>query len=159
MTRNGGISIVMAMAAVAALECFFHWLAGQPSCTPLRAVLLCEDAGGRRFFAGMIDTVVPAVVLGLANGWVASPRWSSAKMHVNVVLIAMFVVAMLPFYGALSGAGYLDSVWGLRPEKEWHLSGYVFPFFSALLPAFWGSTTTYLGRRRLELERQQRAKR
>ena len=80
-------------------------------------------------------------------------------MHVNVVLIAMFVVAMLPFYGALSGAGYLDSVWGLRPEKEWHLSGYVFPFFSALLPAFWGSTTTYLGRRRLELERQQRAKR
>ena len=51
----------------------------------------------------MVDSLLPAAILGLVSGWVAFPRWSLLKLSLVAVAIAAFVAALEPSYGAIVG--------------------------------------------------------
>ena len=151
MKRNGAVLIAAAVLFVAGCEIVVHWLLGSVvSPSLLAATYLCPDAGGKYFYAGMIDNTIPALVLGLVNGWVGFPRWSVPRLWLTAVLLAVCVVALMPLYSILIGPQRFALVWGWRGGISWE---YVSPLLFASLAVGGGTGGACQSRRSWDLEK------
>jgi len=112
MKRSGGLLLLAALAVVGAFETAFHWLLVRDSFAPLLGVYLSPDAGGKYFYAGIVDSIAPAAILGSVNGWLGFPRWSIARLCVGAVGIAVFVAEMTRLYAAFIGPARSALVYG-----------------------------------------------
>jgi hypothetical protein len=103
MKRRGELPLFGALLAVGTIEATFHWLLVREAFAPLLAVYLCPDAGGKYFYAGIVDNIAPAIVLGCVNGWLGYPRWSVGRLVATAAAFAVFVAEMTRLYAALMG--------------------------------------------------------
>jgi hypothetical protein len=92
------------MVFVGVCEITLHWLLGRGTFPRLLAIYLMADSpSGKHTVAGIVDNAAPAVALGWVNGWVGFPQWSVRKLVATAFAVAVFVVALLPVYGAFIG--------------------------------------------------------
>jgi hypothetical protein len=112
MKRGGGLMLLVALVTIGASEAVFHWLLARDSFAPLLGVYLCPDAGGKYFYAGIVDNIVPAAILGSVNGWLGYPRWSIARLCIGALGIAVFVAEMTRLYAAFIGPARSALVYG-----------------------------------------------
>ena len=108
--RYLGIALVFLVVGIG--EVALHWyLGGNNSdlALRLRKMYLHRDAdNGKRYVEGLVDFVVPTIVLGIAAGIIGS-RFSSASLVVCVVLLSLGVMCLWPVYDALVPG--IDPVW------------------------------------------------
>jgi len=135
MKLDGGLWLAGAMLAVGGGEILFHWLLGRGVFPLLLAIYVSADAGEKYFFAGVVDNVAPAAVLGWVNGWVGYPRWSVRKLCATTFMLAVFVVALMQLYAALIGPETFSTVWGSPRSGLENGFPYVFRLGSAFLIA------------------------
>lgn len=148
------MNIVFAAIAVAAIEIGFHWLLSRGTFSTLSAIYLPSNyTRTRDDFAGVVDNLSPAAVLGLISGWVAFPRWSLRKLAVVAIALAIFVAALEPFYWAIIGWHHY---YGVQEPKNLRQTLALFPlfdFFTAYIPCMLFATMIYRGRRELARSR------
>jgi len=106
------VLVIGTMLVVGMLEVAFHWLLLRESFAPLLAVYLSTDAGGKYFYAGVVDSTLPAIVLGSVNGWAGYPKWSIFRLGAMAFLIAICVAEMTSVYAAVIGPGAAAIVYG-----------------------------------------------
>jgi hypothetical protein len=139
--------IIVAMLAVAWGEILFHWLLGRQMFPSLLAVYLSTDAGGKYFLGGVVDNIAPAAVLGCVNGWAGFPLRSVGKLLVTTVVLAGFVVALMPICSVLVGQEHFGMIWGSAKSGFGLGFSSVFRFLSALLVTGFFTRAAYVFRR------------
>jgi hypothetical protein len=112
MKRSGGLLLLAALVVVGAFETAFHWLLVRDSFAPLLGVYLSPDAGGKYFYAGIVDSIAPAAILGCVNGWLGYPRWSIGRLCASAIAIAVFVAEMTRVYASIVGPTRSALVYG-----------------------------------------------
>lgn len=112
MERNSSWWLLPAMFLVAACEITLHWLMARNVFPTLMAVYLYTDPIGRNLYAGFVDNLFPAVILGSVNGWVGFPKWSRRRLAIFVFFLATFVEGVRIVDGALIGWHRFRFVWG-----------------------------------------------
>jgi hypothetical protein len=148
--RSPGAVIVLSAILIAGVEIGFHWLLSRSPSSTLTAIYLPSNyRTSRDDFAGLVDNLLPAAILGLATGWVAFPRWSLVRLLWVSVGVAAFVAALEPLYWALIGWNHYR---GVREPANLHEALALFPWFdfcTAYIPCLLFANMTYRGRREL----------
>lgn len=149
-SRYPAVSIIFAVITVAAIEIGFHWLLSRGTFSTLSAIYLPSNyTHTRDDFAGVVDNLSPAAVLGLISGWVAFPRWSLRKLTVAAVALAILVATLEPFYWAIIGWHHYYGVQEPRNLRQALALFPLFDFFTAYIPCLLFANMTYRGRREL----------
>jgi hypothetical protein len=150
LRRNPWAVIALSAISIAAAETSFHWLLSRSPSSTLTAIYLPSNyTTSRDDFAGVVDTLLPAVVLGLAIGWAAFPRWSVVKVTWILVGGAAFVAALEPLYWALIGWNHY---YGVHKPTSLHEALALFPlldFCMAYGACWFFANLVYRGRREL----------
>lgn len=110
--RLGYLGIALVYLALSGAEVTLHWYVGAYDFEPahrLQEKYLYQDPdNGKRYIAGLVDFVIPTVILGLAAGIIGS-RWTPGGLAFCVLLLSLGVVVLWPVYEAL--VPRLDPVW------------------------------------------------
>jgi hypothetical protein len=108
--RYLGIALVFLVVGIG--EVALHWYLGghnSDRALRLRKMYLHRDAdNGKRYVEGLVDFVVPTIVLGIAAGIIGS-RLPPGGLTLCVVLLSLGVICLLPLYDALVPG--TDPVW------------------------------------------------
>lgn len=118
------------MAVVAIVEISVHWLLGRGGPSPLLSTYLAADAGGKHFYAGLLDNIAPAAVLGFVNGWAWFPRRSVRAVAAIAVALAVFVAILMPVYSVLVGPEHYSEIWGRASSISDNLLNTFFAFLA-----------------------------
>jgi hypothetical protein len=111
MKHRDEIILAVIAASVCAGELAAHRLLAADRYSPAFGIYMMRDEGGKRFLAGALDYVLPAMSLGFVNGWFAHSRWSKGKTLFIATLLAVLVVLQRPLYVALFGIGPFADEW------------------------------------------------
>jgi len=131
--RFGILGIVFTCLALVAIEVALHWYAGTSGSTAARqlkdAYLHKDPDNGKAYIAGMIDLVVPAIIVGAALGaWGAT--WPPRRLMFGAILVALGVVALFPMYARFFPTG--GARWWLRTEMSPTTGDFVVAYLKAL---------------------------
>src|SRR5260370_15227486 len=147
MRRSPALTVIVVATAVAALEIALNWWLGRGNAPSLLRVYLDRGSSGKAFNSGVLDNLIPAVVLGWTAGWAGFPRWSSRKVAAVAVAVAIFVAALEPLYGILIGKRLYSLVWGSPSTLLRATLFHLYDVFTALLPGGFFAYMAYGGRR------------
>jgi hypothetical protein len=149
-SRHPGVSIIIAAITVAAIEVGLHWLLSRGTFPTLSAIYLPSNyTRTRDDFAGVVDNLGPAAILGLVSGWVAFPRWSLRKLTAAAIGIAIFLAALEPAYWGIIGWHHYYGVQKPNGIRQTLALFPLFDFFTACIPCLLFANMTYRGRREL----------
>ena len=158
MRRNVGLILFAAAVFVAVIEVGFHWLLSRNPSSTLTAIYLPSNyTTSRDDFAGLVDNLVPAAILGFTSGWVAFSRWSLRKLALAAVGVAVFVAALEPSYWALLGWHHY---YGVHEPKNLHQALALFPLLdlcTAYIVCLFFANVAYRGRRELARDKKSRS--
>ena len=147
MKRRPSLLIFATAAAVLAFEAAVHWLLGRGTFPTLLAVYLTGGSSGKHFFAGVLDNLLPAAVLGFANGWAGYPHRSPRKVSLLMFGLAIFTASLEWVYRALVGAQNYAIVWGSPTSNVGAALFHSYDVFTAFLTGGFFSYVAYGGRR------------
>ena len=101
--RPGYLAIALTYVTLAAGEVTLHWYMAQESVPARRAretYLHRDPQNGKQYVAGLVDGVLPALILGTAVGSIGS-RWTPREFLCCLGLVSVGAVALLPVYASL----------------------------------------------------------
>ncbi len=127
------LGIVLTCLAVMTIEVTLHWYAGT-SVTPVArhlkdAYLHRDPDNGKAYIAGVVDLIVPAIIVGAALG-ASSATWPPRLLMFSAIILALGIVALLPMYGGFVSTGGTRS-WS-RTEASPTARDFVVAYFKAL---------------------------
>ena len=157
MKRNPTVTLTATFFGVAAAEIAFHWLLGRDIFPTILSAYLSPDYPSRKqLFEGIVDSLVPAAVLGWTAGWVGFCRWSLRAVAIAAVSLATLTVAMQPSYGYL--IGWNRFFVGARDPKSAFLHWpYLYDIFTTSLVCLLFAYASYRGRHELARTKSQSA--
>ena len=107
----GCLGIALIYFTVAGAEVTLHWYMGQnsaPACSLRERYLSRDPHNGKRYVAGVVDFVIPSIILGVAAG-IIGRGWTSGGLACCVLLLSIGVIGLWPVYDLLVPG--LDPVW------------------------------------------------
>ncbi len=138
MRISPGVTIVGGAVIVGVVEIALHWLLGRDVFPSFTAVYFHTDfPSGRQSFTGVLDNILPAVVLGWTVGWVGSLGWSWRKVAFVCIGTAIFIALLQPWYGYIigwprfTGAGNPEEAFRHWPYFQGTLMAYMLCLFFA----------------------------
>lgn len=103
---------VAIVSAASGAELLLHWFLARNQESFLFAVYVTRDSGNKYFFAGTIDYILPAAILGFAIGWKSWPQIKLSYASAIVFGAVAVIATGRPAYRALFGSAPFTEIWG-----------------------------------------------
>ena len=112
--KSAIFGVVIAYLIMGATEAYLHWYAGThntPTAHSWKEWYSAKDPqNGKEYHSSVVDLILPAILLGLAGGFVTA-RQPKGVLVWCVFLLCLGVVALMPFYAVVTPTRDSDEWW------------------------------------------------
>ena len=139
--------VVIAYLVVAGIEAGLHWYAGTqntPTANSWRQWHSAQAQNGKQYHSSFVDLILPAVLLGLAAGFMTA-RQPKRVLVWSVFSLCLGIVALMPFYATVTPTRDSDEWWRLASNGVRAVALVPGYFQSALLCLFFSGVGRALG--------------
>lgn len=146
--RLAVLGVVIAYLVVGGAEVYLHWYAGTQNTSAahsMKAWYSAQDPdNGKEYHSSFVDLILPAILLGLICG-VLTAKQSQGVLVWCVFLLCLGLVALMPFYAAVTPTRGSDKWWTFASNEVRAVALVPGCFKAAMLGLFFGAVGRGIG--------------
>jgi TRAP-type C4-dicarboxylate transport system permease large subunit len=142
------LGVLVAYLAVGGTEAYLHWYAGTQNTSTAHSMKEWYSAqdpqNGKEYHSSFVDLIFPAILLGLVGGMLTANQ-SKGVLVWCVFLLCLGLVALMPFYAAVTPTRDSDKWWTFASNEVRAVALVPGYFKAAMLCLFFGAVGRALG--------------